>query len=295
MDWIQGNQPLIAGFFSHWDELLRRVPDVVWAALIAAGVAFLTTTLSNRNSRRQLKMQLDSNALRQKEEREMALRRDVYLPAAEAITRANSLLGLLSNVDSDHLSIGRQLTANLATLSKVQLVASDATVRALMTFTKTFMPAFLEMMTLRVPLLIRKNGISLQQTFMDAALAEHRRLVLLMKEHNISGGTDRALLDRLNGQCAKEMDVFRKHAAEQAELFRLQNEGIIAIAQRLGELLGPVAATVPDAILSARRELDLPIDEAEYRRLFGEQQQAAQAALRDIKEKFGPSLGGNSQ
>jgi hypothetical protein len=93
MDWMHRNQALIAEILSHWDDALHRVPDVVWAALIAAGVAFLTTTLSNRNSRKQLKMQLDSSAQHQKLEREMALRRDVYLPVAEAIPRMNGCIG----------------------------------------------------------------------------------------------------------------------------------------------------------------------------------------------------------
>ena len=60
---------------------IQSIPNVVWAALIAAGVAFFTTTLSNRNSRKQLQMQLDATERREKIEREMALKRDVYLPA----------------------------------------------------------------------------------------------------------------------------------------------------------------------------------------------------------------------
>jgi hypothetical protein len=45
-----------------------------------------------------------------------------------------------------------------------------------------------------------------------------------------------------------------------------------------------VSVTVP---LSARRELDLPIDEVEYRKLFAEQRQAAQFAMRDVEDHFG--------
>jgi hypothetical protein len=83
----------IHSIFVAVGDFLHHVPEVVWSALIAASVAFFTTTLSNRNSRAQLQMQLDATARREKIEREMALRRDVYLPATEAITRASASLG----------------------------------------------------------------------------------------------------------------------------------------------------------------------------------------------------------
>ena len=71
-------------------DWIHHVPDPVWAALIgaiiASGVSFVVTILSNRNSRKQLQMQLDENARQRDRERTMTLRRDVYLPATEAIT-----------------------------------------------------------------------------------------------------------------------------------------------------------------------------------------------------------------
>jgi hypothetical protein len=42
----------------------------------------------------------------------------------------------------------------------------------------------------------RQRAIEQQQTFMDAATAEHKQLVKLMREHNISGSADSALMQR---------------------------------------------------------------------------------------------------
>lgn len=74
MDWIHRNLALIAAIFSHWDEDARQ----------------------------------------KKLEREMALRRDVYLPAAEAIPRTNS--NVLRLLDADQIAIGVQMTADLGIL-----------------------------------------------------------------------------------------------------------------------------------------------------------------------------------
>jgi len=94
MDWLYRIGAAVEEGVTLMGSMFHHVPETVWAALIAAGVAFLTTTLSNRNSRKQLQMQLTHNAGQQKQEREMALRRDVHLPVIEAIVRARTeLLG----------------------------------------------------------------------------------------------------------------------------------------------------------------------------------------------------------
>jgi hypothetical protein len=272
--------------FAAIGSWLHGIPDVVWAALIAAGIAFLSNFLSNRNSRKQLQMQLDATAQREKIEREMALRRDVYLPAIEAITRAQAMLGRLTDINVDQVELGAQLTTDLATISKVHLIASDATIRALMVYTKTLMPAFMELIALRTALLIRKHSIGLAQTYMDASMAEHRRLIQLMKELNIAGNSDRDAMDRLKRQAQHELEFFNTQAKKQAEMAEQQNVDVFALIRRLSELMGPISATIPDALVSARRELDLPLDEAAFRQMFAQQLQAAQSATLNIEAQI---------
>jgi hypothetical protein len=178
------------------------------------------------------------------------------------------------------------MTADLATINKVQLIAGDATVQALMAYTNALMPAYIELLSLRLPLMNRKHAIGLEQMYMDAAMGEHRRLVQLMKEHNLSGNADRAALERLNSQCKSELEVFQTHANQQAALWQEQNANIFALGKTLAQLLGPIATTTPEALLAARRELDLPLDETAYRRLFAEQQQAARAILLGVEDRI---------
>jgi hypothetical protein len=165
MDSIHRLDALGEGVITWLLAALHHVPDVVWAALIAAMVAFTSTVLSNRNSRKQLQMQLNNNALQRDRERAMALRRDVYLPAAEALARVQGALGQLTRVSADEEAIGRQLVTDLATMAKIHLVASESTVAALMAYQKALMPAYLELIALRAPIVVRQRGIELQQKF----------------------------------------------------------------------------------------------------------------------------------
>ena len=285
MDTVHYVGVLIGDAWSGFVAALHQVPDVVWAALIAAGVAFVSTWLSNRNSRKQLRMQLASTAQQQDRDRTMSLRRDVYLPAVEALARLQGALGQLTDVNADQEAIGRQIVTDLATLAKIHLVASESTITALMEYQKAFMPAYLELIELRGPLVSRRRAIDLEQTFMDAAIAEHKQLVQLMKEQHISGSEDSARLQRLKLQSDNVLNRHKDHNAKQGALWQEQIAAQLNIADRLTEIIARTAPLIPSALLSARKDVDLPIDDAKYRKLYGEQQEAALTMMRNVVQR----------
>jgi hypothetical protein len=274
--------------------LFREVPDVVWAALIAAGVAFLTTTLSNRNSRKQLQMQLSHSARERDRDRTMALRRDVYLPALEAVVRAHGALGQAANPDADLTALGTQLIADLATMAKVHLVASETTVRGLLAFQKALMPSYFELVTRRIPLVARRTAIATEQSLIESALAEQQRFVQMMQQLNLSGSTDGAARERINVQFDIAQRNFRQHSEKHATLQREQISDQLSIAARQGELLPVVSQFIPETLISARKELELPIDPVEYRRLYEEVQKDVQRAMRDFIERLQSQTGASS-
>jgi len=250
-------------------ELIRLVPDVIWAALIAAGVAFFTTKLTN-----------NYNARERSRDRAMALRRDVYLPAIEAVARAHGALSQTSNLELDITATGKQLQADLATLAKVQLVASEDTVRGLMQFQKALMPVYMELMALRIPLLQKRAEAGYEQTFIDRTLAEQEKFNQMLQELNLAGSTDNAARQRINLQFEAATRTFNEHAAKQMTLRREVAAGQLDLTEKLTELMPTVTQHVPDTLLAARRELELPIDEAAYRRQYREMQSDAEEMLK---------------
>jgi hypothetical protein len=87
----------------------------------------------------------------------MSLRREVYLQAAAALTHTNSLVARAANVDYNQNKISDEFAADLATISKVHVVASDDTIDAVMTYMNELGPAFMEMTRRRMPLAIRST------------------------------------------------------------------------------------------------------------------------------------------
>ena len=86
---------------------LTSIPHVVWAAIIASGLTIFGVTLANRANKKCLILQLNHDAQQKDKEREMQLRRDVYIEAAEAIAEAIKDIQSLPNriVFSNNLEI----------------------------------------------------------------------------------------------------------------------------------------------------------------------------------------------
>jgi hypothetical protein len=128
----------------------------VWAllaAIIGSCGALLISIVSVWNSRRQLRIQLERQAYEFKLSREMSLRRDVYLEAAEAIARATNSLNELADVGASGAELARRFTADFATIAKVHVIGSLETIDALMRVTQELSNSQSVLNSARLPLM----------------------------------------------------------------------------------------------------------------------------------------------
>jgi hypothetical protein len=65
--------------------LLVRIPGTFWGVLAGSAFSLGGVVLSNRNSARNLRLRLEAEREARNTEREMGLRKEIYLAAAEAI------------------------------------------------------------------------------------------------------------------------------------------------------------------------------------------------------------------
>jgi hypothetical protein len=65
------------------EAVIDLLPEVVWAAIISSLIAWFGVFLQNRNETKRNKLRLEHDAIQRDKEREMGLRREVYLGAKE--------------------------------------------------------------------------------------------------------------------------------------------------------------------------------------------------------------------
>ena len=114
-----------------------NIPSALWTAAIAfvatlnaGGMSLAGVVLTNRDARKRLAKQLEHDSTERTREREMALRRDVYLEAAANIARVSHIMGRLANVGDE--TAAQELGDTFAALARVQLTGSNETVHAVM-------------------------------------------------------------------------------------------------------------------------------------------------------------------
>lgn len=106
--------------------------EVVWAAIMASLLTIGGVTLTNRHTRKLQREALDQDAKQREKDRKMSLRRDVYLPAADSILRAQNLLMRLLDPATPLQEVVSQLPNELFIISRTLVVGSDKTIQSVL-------------------------------------------------------------------------------------------------------------------------------------------------------------------
>jgi hypothetical protein len=107
--------------------LLQSIPNVVWSGLSAALLTLAGVLISNWSNTNRLKIQLNHDAQQKAIERIIGLRREVYLEVMEELTRANTHLASLPQLDFTKVNPADGFQGFLSTAAKLQLVAEPKT------------------------------------------------------------------------------------------------------------------------------------------------------------------------
>ena len=135
---------------------IKWVPIAVWSAIIASLLTLFGVLLTNYGNNRRLIRQLSHDAVQRDRERAMEMRRQVYLDAAEAVTANHMVLMNLPNLEIPDSELGEQFSKSAATISKVNVVGSSDTVRAVSEFSLCLAGKYLQLTAKRLPFIQRK-------------------------------------------------------------------------------------------------------------------------------------------
>jgi len=160
---------------------IGKVPDAVWAAIIASLLTFGGVWLTNKGNNKRLLDQLKHDATERARERQMSIRRDVYLKAAEAISKAYTTLMGLPQADLQSNTWKTDTNSISESLMKVHVVGTDDTVTAISRFSSEFSKALLELCEKKMPLEHLKSRINSLSDLMSKSAQERDRNLEFMK------------------------------------------------------------------------------------------------------------------
>lgn len=125
-------------------DLLSKIPrsEIFWGIVIGSGLTILGGILANRHERKLQREALDQDATQREKDRKMSLRRDVYLPAADSILRAQNLTMRLLNPATQIEEIALQLSNELHIIRRTLVVGSDKTIQSVLMISDALVDTF---------------------------------------------------------------------------------------------------------------------------------------------------------
>jgi hypothetical protein len=276
----------LVGFFGFLTTLVDKVPSSFWGVIIGAITALGGVVLTNRAHDRRLEKQLTSDRELKNREREMSLRKEVYLDAAEAVSAGLIAVGQFSNLEVKHEKLTEEYLAKVPLVSKISIIAKETTVKAVSNYSGELVATFMRLTAKRAPLLRQSQEIATLRTMVDSFLKEQSRIVELMNQYNLEGSADQRRWDfiqkrfdfetrRINDTSKKVEELVAKLTLKQLKFM----EECVEESIRLSHLLVP-------AIVSVRNELELPIDESEYRKVVERSVARQTETINEFREQF---------
>jgi hypothetical protein len=217
---------------------LATLGGAVIGALAGIVGGILGAVIANRGNNRRLQNQLDYDAKQRDREREMVLRREVYLKAAEVVAEAHTTIIKLPSMnlqDIQNINIGIDL-GNI--LNKINIVGTERTVEAITNYNEEFLRVYFRACIKAMELNILRGEINSIDEEMKFAQGDVDRLTSLEETKS-----QKQLFE------AKERFAFMEKCFDDME-----------IMQKL----------LVESNLAIRKELDIEINEQFYRNLMAQ-------------------------
>jgi hypothetical protein len=239
------------------------IPNVIWAAIIASGLTFLGVTLSNRANRKCLLLQLNHAAQQKDKERELQIRKEVYMEAAEAIAESIKDIQLLPNriIYTNNLEIGNKL---LQALAKVHMVGTLDTIKNTIQFMGKFNQLTLPIVPEITKFAVLKQELANLNNLSEIQINSMKEINKNFEQMNSSSKQNPNILDiykkTFESMKTNHDTTIASMINKEAQQKTLHTK-LLSMCLKAGIYLQKESLYV---ILSIRKELNLEIDSAEY-------------------------------
>lgn len=247
-----------------FQEFLRSIPGTFWGVVFGSFLSMGGVILSNRASDHRQKSQFTHDRNSKKEEREVALRKDIYLSVIEATQTGIVLLSRLMNMETTLDELTKAYLEKVPTLAKIHIVGSQETIEAMLDIFGSLSSSLLKLTGRRMPLEITRQQMLALKAQVSEFEKERDRWLEQIKQYNIAGKSDARLWENLQGNFQFEHE--RALAGQQnisqmsSDLFSRQMDfakECLFEAQQVSRMIAP-------AVIAVRKELEVSLDKKQY-------------------------------
>jgi len=264
--------------------LIEKIPATFWGVVVGAFFSLGGVALANRATDRRQRKQLAHDREIRDRERDLSLRKDIYLAAVEAISAGHMSVGRFSNLDIPNEKITETYIEKSPAIARVHVVAQEETARAIATFTSELGAVYLRLFAKRIPLTIQKQQLASLKDQIVNFEKERDQMLDLIKQHNLDGSADQRRWDVINGNFKYEEQRITDTTQQHDQLAALFYPAQLSYMQGCVVEMGKLTRLLVPTVVAMRHELDLPINVAAYRQVLEDGLQKQENAMREFLE-----------
>lgn len=254
--------------FTEILDLIGMIPAAFWGVAIGSFFSLGGVYLTNRSNDHRLRVQLAHDREIRNRERELSLRKEIYLAAAEAISAGLNTIGRFPDLEIPHNQLTASYMEKSASIAKVQVIAKEDTAKAVTAFLGELSSTYFRLIPKRAQLSGQKAAMGFLKEQMNTFAKERDRMIELMRQYNLEGADDKRRWDviqnNFNFEQQRIADSSKEHDAIAKSLYTKQLQFMkecVGESGRLNRLLVPVLASV-------RAELEMPLNEDAYMQII---------------------------
>jgi hypothetical protein len=266
------------------DSVIAGMPASVFGNVVSGVVGSVITLggvlLSNWHGRGLKREELKHDATQRNHEREMMLRREVFLPAVEAALTMQASIGTLVNIEIPAVVASEKYQAGHATFIKVAAIGTQETVLACQALNGALGNSLLQLSARRAGLQHLQN----QLADLDRNTTLHEGLrdswFKVQQELVAKGEKDAEVWQAARNHFTHHINEISKAMTERSRIVserQLAHGEMARLMLKHVEALGPL---FPPALFSMRREMQLPLDEAAFLERYNKVRDEQLAVLR---------------
>lgn len=262
-------------------SILSSIPAIAWSGFIAATAALAGVILSNSGNNRRLRLQLKHDAGEKNLDRITNMRREVYLQAAEAMTKASSALGSLPNKDLINTDICLDFQPLFCSCAKIQLIADSDTALKVGLLAEHYGTLFMRLTARLAPLQSARLEIKMQTEQCEEARSQSKRLTRELSQFQEAARSDADIFNALFESRAGHDHNAVYYSDKVVVAWGEFNKSLALFNQELMvEMVELSKAQIP-VLVAMRKDLGMSTDIEKYARQLDDSNRKVELAMQE--------------
>ena len=266
--------------------LIKAIPPTFWGIIVGSLFTVVGVVLTNASNTRRLRIQHEHERDLEKRERDLAMRRDIYLEAMEALSAGMVVVGRFGDLDVKPNHLMQSYMDKSPAIARVNIVGNRETIEAVSGFNLELIGTFLRLEAKRERVnALHRHCLAIEGEIESVSKEQHRLKALLEMNDPARAHDERptnAVRRDLESAQQRLVELRTQDAEILDQLFSGQMklvQSCVAEQAALDRLLIPIIRTI-------RAELGLAFDEAHHLQIV----EAGHKKLAGYLERFACDL-----